>query len=217
MNETEKKKILIIEDEKPLSHALELKLSHEGFEVVATNSGAVGLQYLEQSHFDLVLTDLIIPGVDGFKVLETIQEKKMNIPVIVMTNLNQEEDKKRVFTLGACSFFVKSNSPISEIVASVKITCSPANITGVEQVMQPVASVIAEAVVPPVVEMSTATPEVPVSAPVVKQVVPVAVEQVVQPVEQSSVVEPSIQLTTQIITEMNNGTVETPASVPTAS
>jgi DNA-binding response OmpR family regulator len=120
MKETEKKKILIIEDEKPLSHALLLKLSHEGFDVVATESGQEALDYLAKEKFDLVLTDLIIPGVDGFKILETIQEKKMKIPVIVISNLNQEEDKKRVFDLGASSFFVKSNSPISEIVEGVK-------------------------------------------------------------------------------------------------
>lgn len=120
MKETGKKKILIIEDEKPLAHALSLKLSHEGFDVVTTESGEEGLQFLANEKFDLVLTDLIIPGVDGFKVLETIQEKKMKIPVIVITNLNQEEDKKRVFDLGASSFFVKSNSPISEIVKNVK-------------------------------------------------------------------------------------------------
>jgi DNA-binding response OmpR family regulator len=120
MKETEKKKILIIEDEKPLAHVLQLKLSHEGFDVIATQSGEEGLQYLAKEKFDLVLTDLIIPGVDGFKILETIQEKKMKTPVIVITNLNQEEDKKRVFDLGASSFFVKSNSPISEIVENVK-------------------------------------------------------------------------------------------------
>ncbi len=120
MNEMEKKRILIIEDEKPLSHALALKLSHEGFDVVATESGEEGLQYLAKEKFDLVLTDLIIPGVDGFKILETMQAKKMKTPVIVITNLNQEEDKKRVFDLGAASYFVKSNSPISEIVESVK-------------------------------------------------------------------------------------------------
>ncbi len=120
MKETEKKKILIIEDEKPLAHALSLKLSHEGFEVVTTASGEEGLQLLTKDTFSLVLTDLIIPGVDGFKVLETIQDKKIKVPVIVITNLNQEEDKKRVFDLGAASFFVKSNSPISEIVENVK-------------------------------------------------------------------------------------------------
>jgi two-component system alkaline phosphatase synthesis response regulator PhoP len=122
MKEEEKKKILIIEDEKPLAHALELKLSHEGFLVTSTGSGEEGLQYLLKESFDLVLTDLIIPGVDGFKVLETIQEKKMKVPVIVITNLNQEEDRKRAYALGASSFFVKSNSPISEIVENIKAT-----------------------------------------------------------------------------------------------
>lgn len=122
MKESEKKRILIIEDEKPLSHALDLKLSHEGFEVIATDSGEAGLDFLSKESFDLVLTDLIIPGLDGFKVLETIQQKKMKIPVIVMTNLNQEEDKTRAFDLGATGFFVKSNSTISEIVESVKKT-----------------------------------------------------------------------------------------------
>jgi len=122
MKESEKKRILIIEDEKPLAHALQLKLSHEGFEIVATGSGEEALTFLAKDHFDLVLTDLIIPGVDGFKVLETIQEKKMKIPVIVMTNLNQEEDRKRASDLGASEFFVKSNSPISLIVEKVKNT-----------------------------------------------------------------------------------------------
>ncbi len=116
----EKKKILIIEDEKPLAHALDLKLSHEGFDVVSTGSGEEALILLSKDHFDLILTDLIIPGVDGFKVLETIQEKKMKVPVIVMTNLNQEEDRKRASDLGAVEFFVKSNSPISLIVETVK-------------------------------------------------------------------------------------------------
>lgn len=120
MKESEKKRILIIEDEKPLAHALQLKLSHEGFDIVATGSGEEALSFLAKEDFDLVLTDLIIPGVDGFKVLETIQDKKMKIPVIVMTNLNQEEDRKRASDLGASEFFVKSNSPISLIVQTVK-------------------------------------------------------------------------------------------------
>lgn len=122
MKETIPKKILIIEDEKPLLHALLLKLSHEGYEIVGTDSGEAGLDHLAKEKFDLILTDLITPGLDGFKVLESLQQKKIKTPVIVMTNLNQEEDKKRAYDLGATGFFVKSNSTISEIVASVKTT-----------------------------------------------------------------------------------------------
>lgn len=120
MKETVKKKILILEDEKPLAHALELKLTHEGFEVVTTDNGELGISILQKEKFDLVLSDLIIPGLDGFGVLETIASKKINVPVIVMTNLNQEEDRKRATELGAIDFFVKSNSTLSEIVEAIK-------------------------------------------------------------------------------------------------
>lgn len=120
MKETIKKKILILEDEKPLAHALELKLTHEGFDVITTDNGEMGISILEKEKVDLVLSDLIIPGVDGFGVLERIKTKKMNVPVIVMTNLNQQEDKQRAYDLGAIDFFVKSNSTLSEIVEAVK-------------------------------------------------------------------------------------------------
>lgn len=120
MKEATKKRILILEDEKPLAHALELKLTHEGFDVVTTDNGEAGISMLEKESFDLLITDLIIPGVDGFGVLETIQTKKIHIPIIVMTNLNQEEDKKRANDLGVTDFFVKSNSTLSQIVEGVK-------------------------------------------------------------------------------------------------
>lgn len=120
MKETTKKKILILEDEKPLAHALELKLTHEGFDVVTTDNGEMAISLLEKEKFDLVLSDLIIPGIDGFGVLERVKSKKINVPVIVMTNLNQEEDRKRANDLGAVDFFVKSNSTLSEIVEGVK-------------------------------------------------------------------------------------------------
>jgi DNA-binding response OmpR family regulator len=120
MKETTTKKILIVEDEKPLAHALELKLTREGFEIIVTDSGEEAITLLGKESFSLILTDLIIPGQDGFKVLEAIQIKKIKAPVIVMTNLRQEEDEKRAKDLGATDFFVKSNTTISEIVEKVK-------------------------------------------------------------------------------------------------
>lgn len=120
MKETVKKKILILEDEKPLAHALELKLTHEGFDVVTTDNGEMGISILEKEKFDLVLSDLIMPGVDGFGLLEAVKNKKLKVPVVIMTNLNQEEDKQRAYDLGAVEFFVKSNSTLSEIVECIK-------------------------------------------------------------------------------------------------
>lgn len=120
MKEGQKKKILILEDEKPLAHALELKLTHEGFDVVTTDNGELGASLLQKDSFDLVLSDLIIPGVDGFGILEMIKNKKLPVQVMIMTNLNQDEDKVRATELGAAEFFVKSNSTLSEIVEAVK-------------------------------------------------------------------------------------------------
>jgi DNA-binding response OmpR family regulator len=120
MKEGDKKRILVLEDEKPLAHALELKLTKEGFEVVVANNGDRGVELLEKESFDVVLSDLIIPGTDGFGVLEMVKNKKMKVPVIVMTNLNQEEDKKKAEDLGASGFFVKSSSTVSQIVEGVK-------------------------------------------------------------------------------------------------
>ncbi len=120
MTDTTKKKILIIEDEKPLAHALQLKLEHEGFEVKTVENGDDGLAIIEKENDDLLLCDLIIHGLNGFQVLEKIKEKNLKTPVMIMTNLTQEEDKKRAFDLGAIEFFVKSDTTISEIVESVK-------------------------------------------------------------------------------------------------
>lgn len=115
-----KAKILIVEDEKPLQKALYLKLSHAGFDVKVANDGQEALEILVDEKFDLMTLDLIIPRIDGFKVLEEIAAQKMNIKVIVASNLSQEEDFERAKKLGVEIFFVKSNTSIAEIVETIK-------------------------------------------------------------------------------------------------
>ena len=66
------KKILIIEDEKPMARALELKLAHAGFEVKAVFNGEEGVELLQKETYALILLDLVMPKIDGFKVLETL-------------------------------------------------------------------------------------------------------------------------------------------------
>ena len=117
---TKPKKILIIEDEKPMARALELKLTHEGFEATITLNGESALETLEKETFDLIVCDLVMPKMDGFKVLETLKEKKIKTPVIVLTNLSQEDDEKRDKSLGAKEFFIKSNTPIANIVERIR-------------------------------------------------------------------------------------------------
>lgn len=115
-----KKRILIVEDEKPIAKALELKLSHSGFDAVVANNGADAITYLSKNPVDMILLDVIMPVMDGFAVLETLKKKGNNTPVVMLSNLSQEEDEKRAKALGAKDFFIKSNTPLVEIVDFVK-------------------------------------------------------------------------------------------------
>lgn len=124
MEESTKKKILIIEDERAMARALELKLTHEGFEAITANNGEVGLALADQGKFDLILLDLVMPKMDGFSVLEALQVRHSTVPVIVSSNLSQPEDEQRAKALGAAGFIIKSNTPISTIIELIKAQLS---------------------------------------------------------------------------------------------
>lgn len=115
-----KKRILVVEDEKPLAHALSLKLTHEGFDVQIAMTGSEGLKEALTGTYDMVLLDLIMPEVDGFAVLQGMQEKHVATPVIVLSNLGQDEDREKAKKLGAREYFVKANTPIADILKKVQ-------------------------------------------------------------------------------------------------
>ena len=111
------KKILIVEDEHPLAHALELKFGHEGYDVTIATNGADGLKLANSVGFAIILLDLIMPQMDGFTFMEQLKKKT---PVIILSNLGQDEDRERAKKLGAVEYFVKSNTPITDIIKKVK-------------------------------------------------------------------------------------------------
>jgi DNA-binding response OmpR family regulator len=119
---TGKKRILIVEDERPLAHALELKLGHEGFEPIVALSGADGLEKAAAEKFSCILLDLIMPEIDGFTFLQELREKRKitTTPVIILSNLGQEEDKAKAKAFNITDYFVKANTPIVDIVKRVK-------------------------------------------------------------------------------------------------
>lgn len=110
------KRILVVEDERPLARALELKLTHEGFETKIIHDGKTAIDAIKSEHFDLVLLDLMMPGVDGFVVLKEVQDAKVKVPIIVISNLSMEVDRKKVTDLGASELLVKSNTPLAEVI-----------------------------------------------------------------------------------------------------
>ncbi len=114
------KKILIIEDEKPVAKAFGLKLGRAGFESEIAFDGVDALEVLAKKNFDLILLDLVMPRMDGFEFLAELKSRNIKIPVIVTTNLSQDEDAKRARDLGAIDYFVKSETPIANIVEHVK-------------------------------------------------------------------------------------------------
>jgi two-component system, OmpR family, alkaline phosphatase synthesis response regulator PhoP len=114
------RRVLIVEDERPLSHALELKLQHEGYDTTVANNGQDCLKLIEEQAFDVVLLDLMMPVMDGFQVLEQLRDKPNRPTVFVLSNLSQHEDEERVLALGAKKYFIKSDTPLGVIVEEVK-------------------------------------------------------------------------------------------------
>lgn len=113
-------RILVAEDEPAIAKALELKLTHAGYQVELAVDGDDALTKLGAGKYSMLLLDLIMPKKDGFAVLEALQTAKKKVPVIVLTNLGQEEDLERAKKLGATDYFVKADTPIADVIGHVE-------------------------------------------------------------------------------------------------
>ncbi len=115
--------VLIIEDDKFLSELMSTKLSKEGFTVTLATDGEAGLQKVSEVSPQVILLDIMLPGITGFEVLEGIQklgEPFTKIPVIIMSNFGQESKIQKGLELGAKDFLVKANFTTGEIVEKIK-------------------------------------------------------------------------------------------------
>lgn len=117
-----KVKILLIEDEEMLANMYEVKFQNEGFEIIKALDGAAGLELSKTTNPDFVLLDVIMPKMDGFSVLRAMREdpKTKDLPVILLTNLGQDEDVAKGKELGAIGYLVKANVTPAEVVEAVK-------------------------------------------------------------------------------------------------
>jgi len=111
-------RILIIEDEIEIADLEKDYLELSGFEVNIAHDGSRGLAMALTEEYNLVILDLMLPGMDGFEVCKTIREKK-NIPIIMVSAKKDDIDKIRGLGLGADDYMTKPFSP-SELVARVK-------------------------------------------------------------------------------------------------
>ena len=111
-------RILIIEDEVAIADLEKDYLELSGFEVEIENAGDSGLSRALKEPFDLVVLDLMLPGIDGFEVCRRIREEK-NVPILMVSAKKDDIDKIRGLGLGADDYMTKPFSP-SELVARVK-------------------------------------------------------------------------------------------------
>lgn len=115
-------RILIVEDEKSLVEILKEEFKGHGYDVDIAIDGEQAMERMIEKKPDLVLLDLLLPKKDGFAVMHDMKldESLKNIPIVIISNLGQDEEIKRGLALGAIDYFVKSQHPLKEIVEKVR-------------------------------------------------------------------------------------------------
>lgn len=118
----EQKTILVIEDDKFLRELISQKLIKEGFKLLEAMDGEEGVKKIQQEKPDLILLDLILPGLDGFEVLSQAKQDPAlsEIPVIILSNLGQKEDIERGLKMGAVDYLIKAHFTPGEIIEKIK-------------------------------------------------------------------------------------------------
>jgi len=114
------KKVLIIEDEEDLAKGLKLNLEDEGFNVVWADDGSEGLRKAVEDTPDLIILDIMLPKKSGLDVCRELRQKKINIPIIMLTAKGEEIDKVIGLELGADDYMTKPFS-IRELLARIKV------------------------------------------------------------------------------------------------
>ncbi len=113
-----RRRILVVDDEPRMIHFIRLNLEHDGFEVYEAESGPGALEQLRDRLPNLILLDVMMPGLDGFETLRLIREIS-NVPVIMLTARGEEDDRVKGLELGADDYVPKPFSP-RELVSRVR-------------------------------------------------------------------------------------------------
>ena len=114
--------LIIMEDDPFLLSILAGKLEEASFDIEMAIDGKDGLNKIKSGNFDLILLDMVLPKIDGFKILEELRgdEKLKKIPVIILSNLYDKNNIDRAILLGAREYIVKAYNTPEEIVLKIK-------------------------------------------------------------------------------------------------
>lgn len=116
------KTILFIEDESALQKTFGDLLTQEGHKMIPALDGETGLKLAKKEKPDLILLDLILPKIHGFQVLKKLKEdpETKEIPIIILTNLEDMGDVEKALELGATTYLVKANYTLEEVLEKIK-------------------------------------------------------------------------------------------------
>ena len=112
-------RVLVVEDNANLAFGLTRSLESEGYEVEAAEDGVRGLEMARTTNRDLVVLDLMLPGMDGYTILKKLRAEGKDVPVLILTARGEEADKVFGFRLGADDYVTKPFS-LSELLARVQ-------------------------------------------------------------------------------------------------
>ena len=108
-----KKKILLVEDEPEFRLALRTRLEASGYDVIEAEDGAGGLEAARHQNPDLIILDVLLPGMDGFKVARLLKSdtKHRDIPLLMLTVMSQQSDRKMGQAVGVDAYLIKPYQP----------------------------------------------------------------------------------------------------------
>jgi CheY-like chemotaxis protein len=116
------KKILIVEDNQFLRELIGQKLVNEKYTIIEAENGEEALKKIKKEKPDLILLDLILPGIDGFEVLSQIKIDPVlaKIPVIILSNLGQKDDIEKGLKIGANDYLIKAHFTPEGVIGKIK-------------------------------------------------------------------------------------------------
>ena len=114
--------ILIVDDEVDCRRPLAALLKHEGYEITEARDGLEGLQRLSERHHDLVLLDMIMPGVDGITMLQSMRRRPdcAGLPVLLVTGVHDPDKLRAARALGVQEYIFKGDTPFSRMIELIK-------------------------------------------------------------------------------------------------
>ncbi len=119
MDKNNKIKILVIEDDPVITDFLCTGLKYEGYEVTSRTAGKAGLDALQQTTFDLIILDVMLPDIDGFEVCRRIRDRGSDIPILILTVKKEISDRVKGLDSGADDYLTKHFS-FDELLARIR-------------------------------------------------------------------------------------------------